>query len=188
MTVATPLGPLTVTEYLVMERAATEKHVLWDGAVFAMAGASPRHNFLVAALLGALGRGLAGKPCKPFASDQRVRLPRTARYVYPDATVFCPPFELDPDDEMTLQNPRLVAEVLSTSTEAFDRGEKAIAYRTIPSLDDYLLLSQDVPRVEHYARESGDVWRLVTLGADDRLTIPSVGLDVAVAELYAGFE
>lgn len=175
-----------MAEYLALERTSHEKHALWDGAVFAMAGASPRHNLLVAAILRELGNGLLGKPCRPFASDQRIRIPGAARYLYPDASVVCPPFEIDPEDDATIQNPKLIAEVLSPSTEAFDRGDKFIAYRSIASLSDYLLFSQDEPRVEHFTREGGGVWRLVTLGRGDRLSIASLEVELAMADLHAG--
>lgn len=183
--------------YLARERESQEKHALWDGNVFAMAGASPRHNRIVAGLLRAFGVALLGKPCQPFASDQRIRIVGTERYVYPDATVICPPFEADPNDEMTLQNPKLVAEVLSPTTEAFDRGDnshrrwdsnKGIAYRSIPSLADYLLLGQDGPRVEHYTRETGGSWRLSTLGATDVVALRALAIEVRVADIYAGIE
>lgn len=175
-------------DYLARERVADEKHVLWDGVVYAMAGASPRHNLLVAAILAELGVALRGKPCRPFASDQRIRIPKTERYVYPDATILCPPFEVDPNDASTLMNPRVVVEVLSALTEAFDRGEKFIGYRTIPSLEHVLLVAQDEPRIEHFARDAEDegVWRLVTARGGERVRLGSLGVELVVDALYAG--
>jgi len=187
MTVASKPG-LSAAAYLARERDSQEKHALWDGAIFAMAGASPRHNRIVAGVLRVFGVALLGKPCQTFASDQRIRIVGTERYVYPDATVICPPFEADPNDEMTLQNPKLVAEVLSPTTEAFDRGDKFIAYRSIPSLTDYLLFGQDGPRVEHYTREGGGSWRLVTLGAADVISLQALAIELSVADIYAGIE
>lgn len=187
MTVASKPG-LSAGEYLAREKASSEKHTLWDGAVFAMAGASPRHNRVVAGLLRVLGVALLGNPCQPFASDQRIRIAGSERYVYPDATVICPPFEYDPLDEMTLLNPKLIAEVLSPTTEAFDRGDKFIAYRSIPSLTDYLLFSQEEPRVEHYARASDGSWRLLTLGAGDTLSLAALAIQLEVSAVYAGIE
>lgn len=181
-----PIRPLTVSDYLEAERVSETKHVLWDGDVFAMAGASPTHNLLVAAILGELRARLLGGPCAPYASDQRIRLPHTDRYVYPDASVICRPVELDPNDDATITNPRLVVEVLSDSTEAFDRGEKFVGYRSVPSLGDYLLVSQNEPRIEHYARRTDGSWVLRTYGAGS--TVPIAALDIAlpIDTLYAG--
>lgn len=183
---AAPPRSISVADYLAMERAANEKHALWDGEVFAMAGASPSHNLLVAAVLGELGVRLRGRPCRPYASDQRVRIPGGKRYVYPDASVVCAPRELDPIDDATIVNPRLVVEVLSPSTEAFDRGEKFIAYRTIPSLTDYLLLAQDKPLAEHYAREPDGSWRLRASDLEGSVLLASIDVEIAVRDLYDG--
>ena len=98
----------------------------------------------------------------------------------------CPPFEVDPDDDATLLHPTLVAEVLSPSTEAFDRGDKFIAYRAIPSLQHYLVVSQDEPRIEHFVRDEGEAWRLVTLRAEDALVLDKLAITIRVADLYAG--
>ena len=145
----------TRAAYLAYERDADAKHVLWDGELFAMAGATREHNLLVAALLLELGAQLRGQPCRPYASDQRIAVPDGDRYVYPDASVTCPPVQTDPDDEQTIRNPRVIAEVLSESTEAFDRGDKWLGYQRIESLSDYLLVSQKTRRVEHYTRQPG---------------------------------
>lgn len=160
--------------------------MLWDGAVFAMAGASRRHNLLVAALLRDIGAQVRGTRCSPDASDQRVRLPGGERYVYPDVTVACRPLEVDPRDPDTLTRPTVLVEVLSDSTEAFDRGAKFIAYRALDSLSDCLLVSQHDARVEHYTRQAGGAWLLRTAGAGESLEIASVGITLQIDALYEG--
>ena len=186
MSEAAPTRPLTVSEYLEAERIAETKHVFWDGEIFAMAGASRRHNLLVAALLRELGVRLLGGACAPYASDQRIHLPGTSRYVYPDASVVCRPVETHPDDVETITNPRLIAEVLSDSTEAFDRGAKFVGYRAVPSLSDYLLLSQDERRIEHYARQNDGGWVLRTYEAGGTVPVASLGIELPIDALYAG--
>jgi Uma2 family endonuclease len=183
---AAPKRSVGVAEYLAMERSATEKHVLWDGEVFAMAGGSREHNLLVAAVLRELGVRLRGGPCQPYASDQRIRLPSLSRYVYPDASVTCRPVEIDPADGDTITNPRLVVEVLSDSTEGFDRGEKFVAYRSVPSLVDYLLVSQRAARVEHYSRQADGGWVLRTYGSGSVVPVVSLGIELPVKDIYEG--
>ena len=175
-----------IAEYLAMERLATEKHVLWDGELFAMAGGSREHNLLVAAVLRELGVRLRGAACQPYASDQRIRLPSLARYVYPDVSVTCRPVETDPADRDTITNPRLVVEVLSDSTEGFDRGEKFVAYRSVPSLIDCLLVSQHAARIEHYARSEDGSWVLRTHGSGSVVALGSIGVELPVSDIYDG--
>jgi Uma2 family endonuclease len=176
----------TARDYLDAERSSPVKHVLWDGEIYAMAGASKEHNLLVAALLGELRNGLRASPCRPYASDQRIRVPAAERYVYPDASVTCPPVGLDPEDAHTITNPRLIAEVLSDSTEAFDRGDKWIGYQGIASLSDYLLVSQKTVRIEHYARGSDGSWILRTYGRGETVALASLDIVLAVDAVYDG--
>ncbi|MBN1606564.1 MAG: Uma2 family endonuclease [Polyangiaceae bacterium] len=176
---------ISSSEYLAMERRATDKHVLWDGQVFAMAGASRRHNQLVAAVLRELGVALLGRPCRAYASDQRIYVPLRKGYVYPDASVTCPPMQTAPEDTETISNPRLIVEVLSESTEAFDRGDKFRGYASIPSLQDYLLLSQDAARVDLFSRRP-EGWLLRSYVAGDSLELASIEATLSVDALYAG--
>jgi Uma2 family endonuclease len=176
---------ISPSDYLAMERSATDKRVLWDGQVFAMAGASRRHNQLVAAMLRELGVALLGRPCRPYASDQRIYVPLREGYVYPDASVTCPPVQTPPEDNETISNPRLIVEVLSESTEAFDRGDKFRGYASIASLQDYLLLSQDAARVDLFSRRS-EGWLLRSYVAGDSLGLASIDATLSVDALYAG--
>jgi len=177
--------------YLALERASAERHELVDGVVVDMAGASYAHNVIVANLVTALAASSerSAKPgggCRPLSSDMRIKVETTGLYAYPDVLLVCgePAFEDERAD--TLLNPIAIFEVLSPSTEAFDRGEKFAHYRRLPSLRDYVLVAQSRPRVEHYQRQ-GDVWVLrETEGLDGRVVLEGAGCEVALAGIYAG--
>jgi Uma2 family endonuclease len=174
----------TPDEYLAMERSSQEKHEYCDGEVFAMAGASEEHNLIVANVVRVLGNLLLRRPCKIYPSDMRVKIPATGLYTYPDASVTChrPAFEGDKGD--TLLNPQVVVEVLSDSTEDYDRGTKFKNYRTIPSLVDYVLVSQTEVLVEHHVRQPDGSWLMREHRAGEQLELASLGCAVDVDELY----
>ena len=137
-------------EYLALERKSETKHELINGVIVAMAGASYEHNTTAANLLVALGMRLRGRPCRPLGSDQRIHIPATGLYTYPDVSVVCGKPEFHSKDRDTLLNPRVIIEVLSDSTEAYDRGAKFAHYRGIPSLAEYALAAQDEPMIEFF--------------------------------------
>jgi Uma2 family endonuclease len=179
----------TIGEYLVCERSAHEKHEYRDGEILAMAGGSYRHSLILANLIGELGNALKGKPCRALESNLRVRIPRTPLYTYPDASVICGEPKFDPNDEAleTITNPRVVLEVLSPSTEAYDRGEKFARYRQLESLEAYVLISQDVPRVELFLWQSDGTWLFrVFSGMEARVELAGLGIELPLAEIYAG--
>lgn len=176
----------TAREYLAAERDAETLHILWEGEVFEAMGATPAHNAIVAAVLRELGVRLRRTACQPFASQQRVKIPLRDCYVYPDASVICGAMETDPLDEDTALNPRLIVEVLSPSTESFDRGAKWIGYQSIPSLTDYLLLLQSEPRVEHFARQADGGWLLHAYGPGKTLRVDTLDVELAVDDIYEG--
>src|SRR5262245_26620705 len=132
---------MTREEYLEFERASEEKHEFFDGEVFAMAGARRRHNQIVINIGGELRQALRERTCEVYASDMRVRIPETNRYVYPDVTIACGEPRFEDAKEDTLVNPTIVFEVLSDSTEAYDRGDKFALYQTIPSLAEVVLVA-----------------------------------------------
>jgi Uma2 family endonuclease len=174
----------TPAEYLAMERASLEKHEFCDGEVFAMAGASKEHNLIVTNVVGELRAALRQRPCDVYPSDMRIRIPATGLYTYADAVVTCerPRFE---DDQLdTLLNPQVIFEVLSDSTEDYDRGTKFKNYRSIPSLLDYVLVSQGEVLVEHFVRQGDGAWILRERRAGEALEIVSIGCTIAVEELY----
>jgi Uma2 family endonuclease len=172
-------------EFLAWERLQPGKHEFHLGDVFAMAGGSPRHNFLSNAVGAELRAAVDGKGCHTLSSDQRIAAEEGARYVYADAVVVCGGMQMEPGTTDVLANPRVVVEVLSRSTEAYDRGGKWEAYQRLPSLTDYLLVSQAAVRVEHYRREGDGSWRYRTLGAGETVALAN-GAALAVDAVYRG--
>jgi Uma2 family endonuclease len=181
-----PRLPMTRDAYLAMDRQADTKHEFWDGMAYAMTGASLAHNRLVRNLLVALTQALAGRDCEPLPSDLRVRVPGEERYLYPDVTVVCGPVELEDDHGDTLLNPRVVIEVLSDSTEAFDRGRKFDAYRSIPSLTEYILVAQNAARVDQFIRGADrPSWVLRPHALGDTIDFAALGVSLPLATIYA---
>jgi Uma2 family endonuclease len=175
---------MTLAEYLAFEDASLEKHEFLDGEMIAMAGGTPEHGAIGAALIIALGNALRGKPCRVLSSDVRIRVEATGLAAYPDVSVVCGRLETAYDDPHAVTNPILLVEVLSDSTEARDRGEKAAHYRRIPSLGEYVLVSQATPRIEVYRRNAAGRWELFEFGAGAVAEFASVGCTLAVDEIY----
>ena len=173
-------------DYLAFEATAEERHMYWDGEVFAMAGASMTHTLLESNVHAHLFLALRGHPCAPFTGNQRLRALGTDRSVYPDCVVVCGKREAHPEDAQAATNPAVVVEVLSDSTEAFDRGDKFAYYRSFASLQELVFLSQKAVRVERYRRGADGDWTLRDLGPGEALELASVGVTVAVDDLYAG--
>ncbi len=181
----------SIAEYLKYENAATNKHEYRDGDIVAMAGDSYNHSLIAASFIRALGNALVGKPCRVLDSNLRIGIPRTPLYTYPDLSVICGPAQMDPQDPSghTATNPRVLVEILSPSTEAYDRGEKFSRYRTLESLEEYVLISQDTPRVEVFHRQADGTWVFTSIsGLDGRVRLASVQAQVSLAEVYAGVE
>ena len=177
----------TPQEYYQRERLAEHKSEYLNGEIVAMAGSSTRHSLINMNLLGELRRALKGKPCAPYTSDQRLKVKATGLRTYPDASVYCGKLAYDEEERQseTAINPIAVFEVLSPSTEAYDRGAKASHYRKIESLRAYVLVSQEQPQVEMYFIEEGKGWQFVEVaGLDGVLSIPALGLDLSLAEIY----
>lgn len=150
----------TFEEYLRLEEDSLVKHEFFAGQVWAMSGGSPAHARLAANLLVLLGERLAGKPCQAFTSDLRIRARGTGLGTYPDVSVICGSLELDPDDPKghTATNPKILFEVSSPSTEAYDRGDKLLHYQSIASVQEIVLVAQDRTEVEVVRREGDDSW------------------------------
>lgn len=175
---------VTYAEYRDGERAAEVKHEYLRGEIFAMTGGTPQHSALAARITALLTRELAGRPCRVFNSDLRVRIEATDLATYPDVSVVCDRLETARDDDLAIINPSLLVEVLSNSTEAYDRGQKAAHYRRIPSLRAYLLVSQHEPRLELQARRDDGTWLLREADAGQTLLIEPLGVTLAVDEVY----
>lgn len=172
-------------EYLSFERGSQEKHEFFQGEIFAMVGASERHNLIVSNLVRELGNLLKGKPCKVYPSDMRVKVEATGLYTYPDVSVVCRDAELEDDKRDTLLNPLLIVEVLSKSTEDRDRGRKFANYRRLESLTEYLLISQDEWHVERWRRLPDGQWLLwETNRREDAIDLSSVECEIALSEIY----
>ncbi|WP_437284427.1 Uma2 family endonuclease [Sorangium sp. So ce406] len=179
-----PEAKLSPEEYLAIERSSELKHEYADGEVFAMSGGTREHSLIAANVVGELRSALRAHPCEAHASDLRIKSVTANRYVYPDASVVCgqPLFEDERRD--TLLNPTAVFEVLSESSERYDRGDKFALYRGIPSITDYVLLSQLHVEIEHFCRQPDGTWLLRVLGPGEQLQLASIGCDLAVDELY----
>ncbi|HWN42331.1 MAG TPA: Uma2 family endonuclease [Thermoanaerobaculia bacterium] len=180
-----PKPRFTPEEYLARERQAESRNEYLHGEIFAMTGASRRHNRIVLNTAISLDSQLRGKGCEVFASEMRVRVPAMDLYTYPDLAVACGEPRFEDGEVDTLLNPVLIVEVLSKSTESYDRGIKFSYYRALPSLAEYLLLSQDRAHAEHFVREASDRWVLTE--TDDpakTLELPSVGCTLALSDVY----
>lgn len=182
---AQPNALLTEEEYLAMERESEIKHEYYRGEIVAMVGASENHNDILTATISHLFLKLRGGLCRPSANDFRVRVSATGLYTYPDIVVICGPRQFIDDRRDTVLNPAAIIEILSPSTEAYDRGRKFLQYRTIPTLRDYLLIAQDVPRIEHYARQDDGTWRYaVADGLNATLSLPTLNCELTLAGVY----
>lgn len=162
---------MTYEEYLAAERSSEVKHEYLRGDVYAMAGGTPTHAGLAMAIGVALSNALSGRPCRVFGSDLRVRVEATDLSTYPDVTVICGSFQRSEIDRDAATNPVLIVEVLSDSTEAYDRGEKFAHYRRIPSLRAYVLVSQREPRLEAYTKNAEGAWVLGEAGPGETLEL-----------------
>lgn len=189
-----PDARVSVAEYLALERAAEERHIYLDGKIIAMAGESPEHGDVSANLLATVVSQLKGGPCRARTKDTKVRSGPTLTagettrclFSYPDIVVICnEPEYLDKHRDVVL-NPTAIMEVLSNTTEAFDRGEKFTRFQTWnESLTDYILIAQDKPQIEHFTRQADGAWTYrLTTGMDASVAIPSIKCMLKLAEVY----
>jgi Uma2 family endonuclease len=178
---------MSFLEYVALEKTADVKHEYLDGHVWAMAGGTLEHAQLAANMIGELRARLSDGPCKTFTADARVRVIATGLSTYPDITVICGPIERDPEDPNTATTPAVIVEVLSDSTEAYDRGDKFVHYRRVASLRAYVLVSQHEQRIEVYRRNTDESWTLEDArpGADAKIADLCA---VPVSAVYAGVE
>jgi Uma2 family endonuclease len=176
---------LSPEEYLTRERKAAFRSQFYRGEMFAMAGGSPRHSLITANVIRELGSALKGRPCTAYDSNLRIRVSTTGLYTYPDASVICGKLEFDDEHRDTVLNPTVLVEVLSPSTEAYDRGKNFGHYRQLPSLQEYVLVEQDGPRVERHARNADNTWTVTfKSGRDQSLELVSIGVALRLAEIY----
>jgi len=175
---------LSYDEYLTLEATTGLRHQYIDGVAYAMAGSEPEHANLTANAIAALANLLRGGRCRVYSSDLKVRVPETGNAYYADAAVVCGKFTRHPGDPIAVTNPTLLVEVLSPSTETFDRGDKFADYLRLPSLRHYLLVSTRTPRVEHYRRNDDGTWTYAVSGVGGSVELPDLGGALAVDDLY----
>jgi Uma2 family endonuclease len=174
----------TAEEYLALERSASYKSEFHDGQIYAMTGASRKHNLITINIARELSLQLKKRPCEAYINDMRVKAAQARSYHYPDIVVVCDAPQFEDAFVDTLLNPTLLVEVLSPSTEAYDRGGKFSHYRKIATLREYLLVSQDEAIIERYIRQ-GDVWILTeALGLEASMPLESIGCVLDLREVY----
>lgn len=174
----------TYEQYLALEDESSIRHEYQDGEIYAMAGGSPDHAALAAAVIQALGARLP-LGCRVFTSDLRVRIPATGLSTYPDAAIVGGRTERAQDDTLAVVNPVLLVEVTSTSTEDYDRGEKLRQYRHLPSVRDILIVSHRAPRLTLHRRDGG-TWQVVEAGQGDSVELESIASVLSVDAIYRG--
>jgi Uma2 family endonuclease len=180
-----PSTLLTPGEYLAIERRAEFRSEYIEGEIVAMTGASRRHNLIVANLTGELRQQLKSRPCELYPSDMRIRIPSGKLYTYPDIVVVCGEPQFEDAYVDTLLNPTLIIEVLSESTESYDRGKKFGYYRTLESLREYGLLAQDEYRLEQYVKQADGRWLLSEFkGLEATVKLASIECNLQLTEVY----
>lgn len=180
-----PSETWSAQDYLKFERTSAEKHEFLDGDIFLMTGASANHNLIVGNIYASLHTQLRQRPCVVYPSDLRVKVSQTGLYTYPDISVTCDAPQFEDVQLDTLLNPTVIVEVLSPSTEKYDRGRKFQHYRTLESLQEYVLAAQDGTRLEHYLRQEDDQWLFSdATQADERLELPSIGCTLLLSDVY----
>ncbi|HEV2855927.1 MAG TPA: Uma2 family endonuclease [Thermoanaerobaculia bacterium] len=180
-----PHQRLTIQEYLAFERQSETKHDYFDGEIFAMSGASRIHGLITGNIFGEIRNQLKGRPCEVYSESMRVRTPDDL-FTYPDVVAVCGEPRFDDTEFDTLLNPMLIVEVLSPTTEGYDRGIKSARYRALPTLVEHVLVAQDRCHVEHLVRQTdGGHWLLEELSdLDGLLELPSIGCRLPLAEIY----
>jgi len=175
----------SVSDYLALEEQAQEKHEYEAGRIKAMSGGTINHAILGNNINTALNINLKGLECIALTGDARIWIDSAASFVYPDATVICGAIETAVEDEQSIINPTLIVEVLSKSTESYDRGDKFHKYCSLPSFREYVLIDQNKPVVDLLYREEPGYWRMMTvIGLDKSITLSSIGCSIKMEDIY----
>ena len=175
-------------EYLELERAAKEKHEYLDGEIFLMSGAGRRHNQIATNLIYSITSQIRDRDCVVYGSDMRVKIPNQ-NYTYPDVVAVCGEQEFEDETEDNLLNPLVIIEILSKSTEAYDRGAKFEQYQTIPSFREYILVSQEPFRVEHFVRQDVSKWIYFEFRKpEDTVKLNSINSELRLSDIYHNIE
>lgn len=181
-----PVSRLTSQEYLVSERDSEQKHEFYRGEMFAMGGASFAHNQITTNIGTLVNTLLRNRDCAVTLNDLRVKITATGLYTYPDVVVTCESPKFEDEESDTLLNPQVIMEVLSKSTESYDRGKKFEHYRQIESLREYVLVAQDRPQIERFSRQEDRHWLLdEASGLDAALHLTTIDVTLKLADVYA---
>lgn len=182
---ATPSPYVTVEEYLAIEESSEEKYEYWDGQIYLMAGAAPNHNLIASSVNFAIYSQLRGKGCFVFSSDMRVKEEKTNLYTYPDLTIVCGTPSYEDTKPKTLTNPTVVIEILSPSTERADRGRKFQHYRNLDTLQEYVLISPSMARVEVFFKQSEKTWLFTDISdINDAVKLSSIDCTLQMKDIY----
>lgn len=186
---ANPTTFVTPEEYLERELESEEKHEYFNGEIFAIGRLSARHTWIVTNVVVEFGQQLKKKPCRVASSEMRLRVTPTGLYTYPDVMVICGDVEYAAEQKDTVLNPAVIVEVLSPSTQDYDRGQKFEHYRTLPSLVDYLTIAQERPHVVHYTRQSASSWLLEEFSdLGQSIPLASISCILPLGEVYDKIE
>jgi Uma2 family endonuclease len=178
---------ISAEDYLTQERIAMEKHEYYQGEIFAMSGASLKHNIIFSNLFTDIGSKLKGKGCRPYGSDLRIHIPKNTLYTYPDISIFCENPDLTDDKFDTATNPSVLIELLSKFTRNYDKGEKFTLYRDIDSLKEYILVDTEKIFVEKHIRNADNSWQLTDYRSlDNSFTIETVSCSFELKDIYQG--
>ncbi|HMO58572.1 MAG TPA: Uma2 family endonuclease [Roseiflexaceae bacterium] len=176
----------SAAEYLAFERSHPERHAFIDGRIVLQAGGSRTHALISANTVSTLHRQLSDRECSVYGSDMRIAIPQRNQYLYPDVSVACEPARFTDDYEDSLTTPTMIIEVLSPSTERYDRGKKFQAYQAIETFQEYLLIAQDALLVEHFVRHADNLWSFDAHSDHSAvITLRSIGCALALADVYA---
>lgn len=176
---------LTEEDYLTLERTSDQKHEYYDGVIVAQAGGSATHNRITVNAINSLYTQLQNRSCTVYSSDMRVKIPQKKSCVYPDVSVVCGQELFEDSGQEMLINPVVIIEVLSPSTERHDRGKKFELYRTIGSLQEYLLIAQDARRIDHFVRQPDNRWMFASVGEEEaHIVLPSIECTLKISTIY----
>lgn len=178
---------MTIEEYLQFEKAGNTKHEYYQGEVFAMAGAKPRHNVISKNLIRDIATALRGKPCQPYGSDMRINIPENTLFTYPDISIICGDIVPSEYDEDTATQPIAIIEILSKSTKDYNRIGKFKLYRDISTLKEYILVDSESVNIEAFRINRNNHWELEEYKTlSGKLSMPSVQIDILIADIYDG--
>lgn len=175
----------TIPEYLEMEKEATGKHEYYKGEIFLMPGASGGHNIISINLTAMLVSALKGKGCRPYGSDMRIHIPENSLFTYPDISILCGDITTSQEDGETATQPTTIIEILSPSTKNYDRGQKFMLYRAIPSLKDYILVDSESIHVEHFAINKEGLWQLQEYNMPaEKIRLEALDVQLQLKDIY----